>query len=94
MLAGHLGWPQATFLASLHLTAEGSAAIVTREVDAGIEQRRVRLPAVATVDLRIIGKRAVRNAALASEDRLSRHTPATMARYTILLRYFIGERSM
>jgi electron transfer flavoprotein beta subunit len=68
LLAGHLGWPQATFLATLHLTAEGSAAIVTREVDGGIEQRRVRLPAVATVDLRIIGKRAVRNAALASED--------------------------
>jgi electron transfer flavoprotein beta subunit len=67
LLAGHLAWPQATFLASLHLTAEGSAAIVTREVDGGIEERRVRLPAVATVDLRIIGKRAVRNAALASE---------------------------
>jgi electron transfer flavoprotein beta subunit len=68
LLAGHLGWPQATFLASLQVTAEGSAAIVTREVDGGIEERRVRLPAVATVDLRIIGKRAVRNAALASED--------------------------
>jgi electron transfer flavoprotein beta subunit len=68
LLAGLLGWPQATFLASLQVTAEGSAAIVTREVDGGMEQRRVRLPAVATVDLRIVGKRAVRNAALASED--------------------------
>jgi electron transfer flavoprotein beta subunit len=65
ILAGLLGWPQATFLASCILSADGKSATVTREVDAGVEQKRVRLPAVLTVDLRIIGKKAVRNEALA-----------------------------
>ena len=68
MLAGLLGWPQATFLASIRLGADGKSATVTREVDAGVEEKRVRLPAVVTVDLRIIGKKAVRNEALAGAD--------------------------
>jgi electron transfer flavoprotein beta subunit len=68
ILAGLLGWPQATFLASIHLAADGKSASVTREVDAGVEEKRVRLPAVVTVDLRIIGKKAVRNEALAGPD--------------------------
>jgi len=68
LLAGYLGWPQATFLASVLLAADGKTATVTREVDSGVEEKRVRLPAVLTVDLRIIGKRAVRNEALAGPD--------------------------
>jgi electron transfer flavoprotein beta subunit len=68
VLAGLLGWPQATFLASIRLAADGQSATVTREVDAGVEEKRVRLPAVVTVDLRIIGKKAVRNDALAPAD--------------------------
>ena len=68
ILAGLLGWPQATFLASIRLAADGKSATVTREVDAGVEEKRVRLPAVVTVDLRIIGKKAVRNEALAGAD--------------------------
>jgi electron transfer flavoprotein beta subunit len=68
ILAGLLGWPQATFLASVRLAADGKSATVTREVDAGVEEKRVPLPAVLTVDLRIIGKKAVRNEALAGPD--------------------------
>jgi electron transfer flavoprotein beta subunit len=68
ILAGLLGWPQATFLAGVRLGADGKSATVTREVDAGVEEKRVRLPAVLTVDLRIIGKKAVRNEALAGSD--------------------------
>jgi len=68
LLAGYLGWPQATFLSGLVLAADGKSATVLREVDSGVEERRVRLPAVATVDLRIIGKKAVRNEALAGPD--------------------------
>jgi len=68
LLAGYLGWPQATFLSSIVLAADGKSATVCREVDTGVEERRVRLPAVATVDLRIIGKKAVRNEALAGPD--------------------------
>jgi electron transfer flavoprotein beta subunit len=68
ILAGLLGWPQATFLATVRLAADGKTATVTREVDAGVEEKRVRLPAVLTVDLRIIAKKAVRNEALAGAD--------------------------
>ena len=68
ILAGLLGWPQATFLATIHVAADGKSATTTREVDAGVEEKRVRLPAVVTVDLRIIAKKAVRNEALAGPD--------------------------
>jgi electron transfer flavoprotein beta subunit len=68
LLAGYLGWPQATFLAGVVLSSDGKSATVTREVDAGVEEKRVLLPAVLTVDLRIIGKKAARNAALAGAD--------------------------
>lgn len=64
LLAGYLAWPQATFLASLTFAADGKSALGTREVDAGVEEKRVPLPAVLTVDLRIIGKKAVHNEAL------------------------------
>jgi electron transfer flavoprotein beta subunit len=68
LLAGYLGWPQATFLATIVLAADGKSATVTREVDAGVEEKKIPLPAVVTVDLRIIGKKAVRNAALAGPE--------------------------
>jgi electron transfer flavoprotein beta subunit len=68
LLAGYLGWPQATFLSAITLAVDGKSATVSREVDTGTEERRVRLPAVATVDLRIIGRKAVRNEALAGPE--------------------------
>jgi len=68
LLAGYLDWPQATFLASLTFAADGKSALGTREVDAGVEEKRVQLPAVLTVDLRIINKKAVRNEALVGAD--------------------------
>ncbi len=64
ILAANLGWPQATFLASVVVAEDGATLTASREVDAGVEEKRVRLPAVATVDLRIIGKQAVRHAGL------------------------------
>ncbi len=51
MLAGLLGWAQATFASKLTL-ADGSAT-VAREVDTGAETITVKLPAVLTVDLRL-----------------------------------------
>ncbi|OYO26314.1 electron transfer flavoprotein subunit beta/FixA family protein [Janthinobacterium sp. PC23-8] len=51
MLAALLGWPQATFASQLAL-ADG-AAIVTREVDGGLETLNLRLPAIVTTDLRL-----------------------------------------
>ncbi len=51
MLAGLLGWPQATFASKLEI-AEGVATI-TREVDGGLETLAAPLPVVVTVDLRL-----------------------------------------
>ena len=61
MLAGKLAWPQATFAASIELSADKKAMTVGREVDGGVEYKKVPLPAVVTVDLRIVGSKAVKN---------------------------------
>ncbi len=61
MLAGKLGWPQATFAASIDLAADKKSLLVGREVDGGVEYKRVPVPAVVTVDLRIVAPRAVKN---------------------------------
>ncbi len=68
-LAGYLGWPQATFAATIEVTPDGKGLFVGREADAGMELKKVRLPAVVTVDLRIIAPQAVKNG----------KTPATFA---------------
>jgi electron transfer flavoprotein beta subunit len=51
MLAALLGWPQATFASKLVI--EGDAALVTREVDGGLETLKLKLPLVVTTDLRL-----------------------------------------
>jgi electron transfer flavoprotein beta subunit len=60
MLAGKLGWPQATFAASIE-TGDSKSFVVGREVDGGVEYKKVPSPAVITVDLRIVASHAVRN---------------------------------
>ena len=51
MLAGLLGWSQATFASKIVL-GSGDAEI-TREVDGGLETIKVTLPVVVTTDLRL-----------------------------------------
>lgn len=51
MLAALAGWPQATFASSI-ATADGKA-VVTREVDGGLQTISINLPAVVTTDLRL-----------------------------------------
>lgn len=56
MLAGLLNWPQATQASKLEIKAlerGGHQAIVTKEVDGGVETVRARLPMVVTTDLRL-----------------------------------------
>ncbi len=66
LLAEYLGWPQATFAATIK--SEGDKALlVGREVDGGTLNLRVTLPAVVSVDLRIVAPKSV----------TSMHTPAT-----------------
>src|SRR5437867_2971419 len=52
MLAGLLGWPQATFVSKVDLL-DGGRIRAAREVDTGLETLTVRLPAVLTSDLRL-----------------------------------------
>lgn len=51
MLAGLLGWPQATFASEIKLA--GVQLEVTREVDFGRTTVQIALPAVVTADLRL-----------------------------------------
>jgi electron transfer flavoprotein beta subunit len=61
MLAGALVLPQATFAASIELASDKKSVTVGREVDTGVEYKKVPLPCMVTVDLRIISPRAVKN---------------------------------
>lgn len=65
-LAELLDWPMATFAASV-LEESENVLLVGREVDGGTLNLRLRLPAVVTVDLRIVAGTSVR----------SRHTEAS-----------------
>lgn len=68
LLAEYLGWPQATFAATIK--SEGDKALlVGREVDGGTLNLKVTLPAVVSVDLRIVAPHSVRSV----------HTPETHA---------------
>ena len=51
MLSALLGWSQATFASKLEV--EGDHALVTREVDGGLQTIKVTMPAIVTVDLRL-----------------------------------------
>ncbi|CAA6605375.1 electron transfer flavoprotein beta-subunit [Rhodospirillaceae bacterium LM-1] len=51
MLAALMGWAQATFASKIVL--EDGQALVTREIDGGLETIKVKLPAIVTTDLRL-----------------------------------------
>ena len=51
MLSAKLGWSQGTFSSKIEL--ENDVAIITREIDEGLETIKTPLPVVATCDLRL-----------------------------------------
>ncbi|MEP6956781.1 MAG: electron transfer flavoprotein subunit beta/FixA family protein [Chthoniobacterales bacterium] len=53
MLAGLLGWPQATFVSKIDFLENKTRAQCARETDGGIEVINISLPAVITADLRL-----------------------------------------
>jgi electron transfer flavoprotein beta subunit len=54
MLAGLLGWAQATSASKVEIAAGDAAeAVVKREIDGGLETVRIKLPAIVTADLRL-----------------------------------------
>lgn len=53
MLAGLLGWPQAQFASKVDVKDGEKELEVSREIDGGLEQLKVPLPAIVTTDLRL-----------------------------------------
>ncbi len=51
MLAALMGWSQGTYASELDI--DGDNAVVTREVDGGLQTIKVKMPSVVTVDLRL-----------------------------------------
>ena len=76
MLAALLGWAQATFASEIEIA--GDHATVLREVDGGLQQIRVRMPAIITVDLRLNEPRyaSLPNIMKAKTKPLAAKTPA------------------
>ncbi len=78
MLAALGDWPQATFASKVEV-ADGHA-LVTREVDGGLETLRLSLPAIITTDLRLNEPRYVTlpNIMKAKKKPLEMLTPAAL----------------
>jgi len=76
MLAALLGWSQATFASELAI--EGDKAVVTREVDGGLQTIKVNMPTVVTVDLRLNEPRyaSLPNIMKAKKKQMDEKTPA------------------
>ncbi len=76
MLSALLGWPQATFCSKIEI---GSGdALITREIDGGLQQIKVKLPLVMTTDLRLNQPRyaSLPNIMKAKKKPLDEKTPA------------------
>ena len=76
MLAALMGWSQATFASEVAI--EGDKAVVTREVDDGLQTIKVNMPTVITVDLRLNEPRyaSLPNIMKAKKKPLDEKTPA------------------
>jgi len=76
MLSALLGWSQATFASELAI--DGDHAVVTREVDGGLQTIRVRMPTIVTADLRLNEPRyaSLPNIMKAKKKPLEEKTPA------------------
>ena len=78
MLAALLNWPQATFASKVSV-ADGKA-VVTREIDGGLETLSMTLPALITTDLRLNEPRyaTLPNIMKAKKKPLETLTPETL----------------
>ena len=76
MLSALLGWPQATFCSKIE-PGDGEATI-TREIDGGLQQIKVKMPLVMTTDLRLNQPRyaSLPNIMKAKKKPLEEKTPA------------------
>ncbi|MFT7136762.1 MAG: electron transfer flavoprotein beta subunit [Akkermansiaceae bacterium] len=76
MLSALLGWSQATFASKVEV--DGDSAVVTREVDGGLQTIKVSMPTVVTVDLRLNEPRyaSLPNIMKAKKKPMDEKTPA------------------
>jgi len=76
MLSALLGWSQATYASQVDI--DGDNAVVTREVDGGLQTIKVKMPAIVTVDLRLNEPRyaSLPNIMKAKRKPLDEKTPA------------------
>ena len=76
MLAALLGWSQASF--ANEVAVEGDHAVVTREVDGGLQTIKVSMPTIVTTDLRLNEPRyaSLPNIMKAKKKPLDEKTPA------------------
>ena len=76
MLSALLGWSQGTFASELAI--EDDKAVVTREVDGGLQTIKIGMPTVITVDLRLNEPRyaSLPNIMKAKKKPLDEKTPA------------------
>ncbi|MBV1833520.1 electron transfer flavoprotein subunit beta/FixA family protein [Novacetimonas pomaceti] len=76
MLAGLLGWPQGTFASKVEIT--DGKAMVTREIDGGLQTVALTLPAIVTADLRLNEPRyaSLPNIMKARKKPMEKITPA------------------
>lgn len=76
MLAALLKWPQGTFASKIIL--EGNEALVTREIDGGLQTLRLEMPAIVTTDLRLNEPRyaSLPNIMKAKKKPIDEKTPA------------------
>ena len=76
MLAALLGWPQATACSKLEL-GQGEA-VITREIDGGLQTLNVKMPLIMTTDLRLNQPRyaSLPNIMKAKKKPLDEKTPA------------------
>ena len=78
MLSALMGWPQATFASKVEV--QDGSMNVTREVDGGLEEVNVKLPAAMTVDLRLNEPRyaSLPNIMKAKKKPIDTHSPADL----------------
>jgi electron transfer flavoprotein beta subunit len=78
MLAALLGWAQGTFASKIEIA--GGDAMVTREIDGGLQTVKLKMPIVLTTDLRLNQPRyaSLPNIMKAKKKPLDEKTPADL----------------
>ena len=75
MLSALLGWSQGTFASEVKI--EGENALVTREIDGGLQTIKLKLPTIITTDLRLNEPRyaSLPNIMKAKKKEITEKTP-------------------